>query len=62
MIGITELIIILIVAGVVFFGSQKISELGRALGRFAGEFKKGKMEVEKELKEIEKEVEETKKE
>jgi sec-independent protein translocase protein TatA len=59
MIGIDEIIIILVVAGIVFFGGKKISELGRALGRFTGEFKKGKMEVEKELKEIKKEIEET---
>jgi sec-independent protein translocase protein TatA len=60
MIGVSEIIIILVVAGIVFFGGKKIEELGRALGRFTGEFKKGKMEVEKELKEIKKELEETK--
>jgi len=60
MIGISEAIIILVVAGIIFFGGKKIGELGRALGRFTGEFKKGKMEVEKELKEIKKEIEETK--
>jgi sec-independent protein translocase protein TatA len=60
MIGIDEIIIILVVAGIVFFGGKKIEELGRALGRFTGEFKKGKMEVEKELKEMKKEIEETK--
>jgi sec-independent protein translocase protein TatA len=61
MIGLPELIAILVVAGVVLFGGKKIVELGRSLGRFAGEFKKGKMEVEKELKEAEKEVKRTKK-
>jgi sec-independent protein translocase protein TatA len=59
MIGATEIIIILVVAGIIFLGGRKIEELGRALGRFTGEFKKGKMEVEKELKEIKKEIEET---
>ncbi len=59
MIGISELIIILVAAGIIFFGGKKIGELGRGLGRFTGEYKKGKMEVEKELKEVKKEGEET---
>lgn len=53
--GLPEIVIILVVIGVLFFGGKKITELGRSLGRFSGEFKKGKTEVEKELKEIEKE-------
>ena len=61
MIGITELIIILVVGGIIFFGKEKIGELGKALGRFTGEYKKGKMEVEKELKEIKEETKETEK-
>ncbi len=54
--GLPEIIIILIAIVVVFFGGKKIVELARGLGRFTGEFKKGKMEIEKELKEAEKEI------
>lgn len=50
--GITEIVIILIVVGVVFFGGKKIINLAHSMGRFTGEFKKGKAEVEKELKEM----------
>jgi len=60
--GLPEIIILVVAAGILFFGGSKVSELGRALGRFTGEFKKGKMEVEKEIEEMKKEVEETKKE
>lgn len=55
--GLTEILILIVAAGILFFGGKKISELGRALGRFAGEFKKGKMEVEKEIEEMKKEIE-----
>lgn len=50
--GIPEIAIILIVLGLLFFGSGKISEFAKGLGRFTGEFKKGKMEMEKEIKDI----------
>ena len=46
--------IILVVVVVFFFGGEKISELARGLGRFTGEFKKGKAEMEKEIKKAEK--------
>ena len=52
--GMPEIIIILVVVAVLFFGGKKVTELGRSLGRFGGEFKKGKQEIEKELKDIEK--------
>ena len=45
--GLPEIVIILIGVVVLFFGGKKISELARGLGRFTGEFKKGKMEIEK---------------
>ena len=48
--GFTEIAIILMVVVVFFFGGQKVSELARGLGRFTGEFKKGKAEMEKEIK------------
>ena len=49
--GLPEIIIILVAVVVLFFGGKKMSELARGVGRFSGEFKKGKMEIEKELKE-----------
>ncbi len=50
--GLPEVIVILLVAAVLFFGSGKIVEFSRSLGRVTGEFKKGKREVEEELKDI----------
>lgn len=50
--GIPELIIILLVVGVLFFGGEKMSNFAKSLGKFSTEFKKGKLEAEKELKEI----------
>ena len=44
------------VIAVVFFGVKEIPELARTLGRVKGEFKKGKRDIEKELKDAENEV------
>jgi sec-independent protein translocase protein TatA len=55
-IGLPEIVIILVVVIILFFGGKKISELARGMGRFTGEFKKGKMEIEKELEEVKKEI------
>lgn len=55
MLGIGEIIIILVVVVIVLFGGKKVVELARGMGKFTGEFKKGKMEVEKELEKIVKE-------
>jgi sec-independent protein translocase protein TatA len=52
--GLPELVIILIVIGVLFFGGDKLSEIARGLGRFTGEFKKGREEMEKEITKIKK--------
>ncbi len=49
-IGIPELILIALAIGILFFGSKKILELSRSFGRVSGEFKKGKKEIERELK------------
>jgi len=38
----------------VLFGSSKLPELARGLGRSVGEFKKGKEEVERELRDMSK--------
>lgn len=54
--GFTEIVIILTVVAIFFFGAEKISELARGLGRFTGEFKKGKAEMEKEIKKAEEEL------
>lgn len=54
--GSSEIIIILIVVVVLFFGGEKMSELAKRLGRFTGEFKKGKAEIEKEIKKVEEEL------
>lgn len=47
-----EIIVIVLVVAILFFGSGKIVEFARSLGRVTGEFKKGKKEVEAELKDI----------
>ncbi len=43
-------LIIAVVAGILFYGSSKIPQLARSLGRSVGEFKRGRLEVEQELK------------
>jgi sec-independent protein translocase protein TatA len=50
--GVPELIIIVLAFAFLFFGGPKISEFAKGLGRFTGEFKKGRAEIEKELQEI----------
>lgn len=55
MIGATEIIIILAVVLVLLFGAKKIGEIGKSLGRVGAEYKKGKMEAEKELKDLQEE-------
>ena len=50
--GITEIIIIVVVVGVLFFGGKKMTEFAKSMGRFTGEFKKGKMEMDEELKKV----------
>jgi sec-independent protein translocase protein TatA len=43
-------LIIAVVAAILFYGSSKIPQLAHSLGRAMGEFKKGRLEVERELK------------
>lgn len=45
-----EWIILAIVAVVLIFGARKIPELARTIGKAKGEFEKGKIEGEKNLK------------
>jgi len=58
MLGIIEIIIILVIVGAVLFGGPKVIELARSMGRFTGEFKKGKMEIDKELENLKQEKDE----
>ena len=59
--GFPEIAIIALVIVVFFFGGEKLSELAKGLGRFTGEFKKGKTEIEKEIKKAGKELRSDKK-
>jgi sec-independent protein translocase protein TatA len=61
-IGMTEIVFIIIAAAILIFGAKKIPELARTLGRAKGEFEKGKLESEKELKDLEKKSKKDKKE
>lgn len=47
-----EMIILVIVIGVLIFGVKKIPELAKTFGKAKGEFEKGKIEAEKELKDF----------
>ena len=51
MLGTTEIIIIALVVIIFLFGSKKILEFARNLGKAKSEFEKGKKEGEKELEE-----------
>ncbi len=61
-IGMTEIVFIIVAAAILIFGAKKIPELARTLGRAKGEFEKGKLESEKELKDLEKKSKKDKKE
>ncbi len=51
-----ELIILVIVIAVLIFGVKKIPELAKTFGKAKGEFEKGKIEADKELKDFKEEV------
>jgi sec-independent protein translocase protein TatA len=53
MLGIGEILIIIMVVAVVFFGVKEIPKLAKTMGKVKGEFKKGKMEIEEEIKNAE---------
>jgi sec-independent protein translocase protein TatA len=42
-------LIVAVVAAILFYGSSKIPQLARSLGRAFGEFKRGRAESEREL-------------
>ena len=56
MIGSTEIIILVVVIGVLIFGVKKIPELAKTFGKAKGEFEKGKIEADKEIKDFKEEV------
>ena len=47
--GFEWIIILIIIAVLLLFGPQKLPELARGLGRALGEFRRGKMEVERQI-------------
>lgn len=50
--GYESVIIVVVVIGILIFGAKKIPELARTFGKAKGEFEKGRIESEKELKEF----------
>ena len=47
----TDWIILIVVVLLVLGGAKKIPDVAKAMGRAMGEFRKGKMEVEREINE-----------
>jgi sec-independent protein translocase protein TatA len=45
-----EFIWIIVIIGVLLFGAKKIPQLAKTLGKAKGEYKKGEIESDKELK------------
>jgi sec-independent protein translocase protein TatA len=45
-----EIVVIILIIVILFFGAKKIPELAKGLGRAMGEFKRGRAEVEDEMK------------
>ena len=56
MLGSTEIIVLVVVIGVLIFGAKKIPELAKTFGKAKGEFEKGKIQGDKELKEFKGEI------
>jgi len=50
-IGFPEMLWIVLLILVLLVGSKKLPELARAMGRALGEFQKGRLEMERELRE-----------
>lgn len=48
--GIEWIILLIILAALFLFGPQKIPELARGVGRALGEFQRGRMEIEREIR------------
>jgi sec-independent protein translocase protein TatA len=47
-----EWIWIVIIVGILIFGAKKIPELAKTLGKAKGDYEKGRIESEKDLKEF----------
>ena len=47
-----NVIIAVVIIGVLIFGAKKIPELAKTFGKAKGEYEKGRIEAEKELKEF----------
>ena len=47
-----EWVWIIVIVAILVFGAKKIPELAKTLGKAKGEFEKGKIEGDKELKEF----------
>src|SRR5438034_7277340 len=47
--GIEWVVILIIIAVLLLFGPSKLPELARGVGRALGEFRRGKMEVERQI-------------
>ncbi len=56
MLGSTEIIVLVVVIGVLIFGAKKIPQLAKTFGKAKGEFEKGKIEADKELKDFKDEI------
>ncbi len=54
--GLNELIIIGIFIVVLFYGSDKMLGIAKSAGKLTTEYKKGKLEAEKELKKAKKDL------
>ncbi|MGI0045986.1 MAG: Sec-independent protein translocase subunit TatA/TatB [Nitrosotalea sp.] len=47
-----NVIIVVVIVGILIFGAKKIPELARTFGKAKGEYEKGRIEADKELKEF----------
>jgi sec-independent protein translocase protein TatA len=56
--GVTELIIVLVVI-LLLFGPKKLPDLSRAIGKSIGEFRRGRQEVDEEIKSVSEDLEES---
>lgn len=53
-----EVLVVLFVI-LLLFGAKKLPDLSRSLGRSLGEFKKGKEDLEREIRDVEKDMHKT---
>lgn len=57
--GMEWIVLLIIVAALFLFGPNKLPEMARAFGRAAGEFRKARMEIDREISEEYKGVKES---